>query len=263
MIRAILANGGGDDCISKHWQNKYRLEHHVNLVPRTPLHVVGNVEVLAVLLEPRSNCRRYLNTIAYSRFTTPLAVAVASHRPLEFIEMLLCAGASPHGPFIRDCTADEIATAEAEEGTVGQAHYLGPFENTFDHHWLASIPHDTLRISHFELACEFGQLETARLLLQHGARLDGCARTQGPLRALQGALMAMGLRPQNQEKAVGFVDLFAQNGMDFSEESPLGLGSKHYVSELVLGRFLYWGAWPRVQCDDNGITASLVVYQDG
>ncbi|KAM0272555.1 hypothetical protein ACHAQH_008665 [Verticillium albo-atrum] len=244
MIRALLAQGT-DDCTSQFWRNKYLMEHRVNLAERTPLHMVDDIRLLAILLEPGSNCRQYINTYSYSRYMTPLATAIATFRSPDFIRMLLEAGANPNGPFLPNATDQQVADAYAQEGIEEGSRYKGPLELDFDQHWIAHIPMDTFELTHFEMACLFGQLKTAALVLNAGARIFDCTRRNGPLRALESALRANS-RNEDQETALAFVDLFIVNGLEITRRTPLIMASLWFVSEAVFMRLLAWGANPMV-----------------
>ncbi|KAG7152157.1 hypothetical protein HYQ46_012016 [Verticillium longisporum] len=254
VIRTLLA-AGADDCTSRFWLNKYCMEYHIALAERTPLHVVDNIHALAVLLEPGSNCLRYLNTASFSRWPTPLATAIASQRSFEFVKMLIDAGADASGPHPNYATDQELINVYTEEGVEYDTRFKGNLERAFSGHWLNGVPADEYWLTHFEIACLFGRFKTAELLLRSGASIFDCTRYNGPLRALETAIRATNANGDDR-RGIAFVDLFMRNGLEFYFNSPLIMGTLWFVSEAVFMRFLAWGVNPMVSyLDQHGITS--------
>ncbi|CRK35329.1 hypothetical protein BN1723_004107, partial [Verticillium longisporum] len=253
VIRTLLA-AGADDCTSRVWRNKYCMEYHIALAERTPLHVVDNIHVLAVLLEPGSNCLRFLDTVSFTRWPTPLGTAIASRRSFEFIKMLIDAGADASGPHPNYATEQEIVNVYNEEGVEYDTRFRGNLERAFDSHWLG-VPGDAYWLTHFEIACLFGRFETAELLLQSGASIFECTRDNGPLRALETAIRASNASGDDR-CGMAFVDLFVRNGLETHINSPLLMATQWFVSEAVFMRILTWGVNPMVSyLYQHGVTS--------
>ncbi|EEY23037.1 predicted protein [Verticillium alfalfae VaMs.102] len=254
VIRTLLA-AGADDCTSRFWLNKYCMEYHIALAERTPLHVVDNIRALAVLLEPGSNCLRYLNTVSFTRWPTPLATAIASHRSFEFVKMLIDAGADASGPHPNYATDQELIDVYDEEGVEYDTRFKGTLERAFGGHWLSGVPGDEYWLTHFEIACLFGRFQTAELLLRSGASIFECTRYNGPLHALETGIRATNASGDGR-RGIAFVDLFMRNGLETFFNSPLIMGTQWFVSEAVFMRFLTWGVNPMVSyLDQHGITS--------